>query len=204
MARRRKTRIPKYAVAIVGEGESEWHYFTSLKRSKRFSFKVVPELPSHSNAKSIIEKAHALVHEGYDKVYCVLDLDVICISSDTLARYDSEKRKAIKKSKGTISFIESMPCFELWFLIHFIDYSAREYLDYISLKPQLKKFIADYEKTERFFRKANFFDRLVQEGSIEKATATASRLLEAFERSGSPTHPRTSVHELIAFLEDRK
>jgi hypothetical protein len=37
MARNRKDRKEKYSIAIVGEGETEWHYFDNLRTDKRYS-----------------------------------------------------------------------------------------------------------------------------------------------------------------------
>jgi hypothetical protein len=37
MARYSKNRKEKYSIAIVGEGETEWHYFDNLRAEKRYS-----------------------------------------------------------------------------------------------------------------------------------------------------------------------
>ncbi len=65
----------KKRFAIVGEGPTEWHYFDGFRKEKRYPFKINPDLPKHSDWKSILKKAQIQVHEGYDKVFCVLDFD---------------------------------------------------------------------------------------------------------------------------------
>lgn len=204
MSRSRKNRIPKSAIAIVGEGQSEWHYFTAMKLVERFPFKVSPELPKHSDVDSIIKLGLALVENGYDRVYCVIDLDIICQDKNNFEKYQGKKSKAIKKSKSKLFFIESMPCIELWFLIHFTTYSTKAYLNYNEIKPELRKYIADYEKSVSFFESRNFYDRLIKEGSIENATIIAAQLSEAFTEDCSITFPRTSVHELVEDLKNRR
>lgn len=39
-------RVSK-SIAIIGEGETEWFYFDSLRISRRFPFKMAPDFPSH-------------------------------------------------------------------------------------------------------------------------------------------------------------
>jgi len=204
VGRSKKKRIPKSAIAIVGEGESEWHYFTAIKSVERYPFKVTPELPKHSSISAIIKKAVSLIDDGYDRVYCVLDLDTICNQSNDYRLYKSKKAKAVKKSKGKIIFIESMPCIEIWFLMHFVDYSTKEYLDYNSIKVPLKKFIPDYDKTVKFFESNNFYQRLISEGSINNAVKIAERLEAEFDENSSITFPRTSMNELIEYLNSKK
>ena len=38
-----RERIVKRSVAIVGEGETEWFYFDSLRRAECYPFKVRPD-----------------------------------------------------------------------------------------------------------------------------------------------------------------
>jgi hypothetical protein len=129
MPRKTKSRPPKFKVAIVGKGETEWFYFSNMRQYEKFSFKVAPDLPKHSDYKSIIKTARNKRDEGYDLVFCVIDLDRIITNDTEKKGYFSEKSKT-KANKG-IEFIETMPCIELWFLLHFLEnYSSRVYIDY--------------------------------------------------------------------------
>lgn len=40
-------------IAVIGEGETEWYYFESLRVLCRFPFKMVPGLPQHSDIGNI-------------------------------------------------------------------------------------------------------------------------------------------------------
>lgn len=57
MARTKGNKKTTFQVAIIGEGETEWYYFNYMKQSERFGFKVEPDLPKHSDFKSIIKSA---------------------------------------------------------------------------------------------------------------------------------------------------
>ena len=37
------------SIAIIGEGETEWFYFDSLRVACRYPFKVAPDFPQHSD-----------------------------------------------------------------------------------------------------------------------------------------------------------
>ena len=38
-------RVVSKSIAIIGEGETEWFYFDSLRVACRFPFKVAPDFP---------------------------------------------------------------------------------------------------------------------------------------------------------------
>mgnify|MGYP006303328055 CR=1 FL=1 len=66
MARKRKNWRTKFVVAIIGEGQTEWHYFNDLKQTEKYSFKIKPELPKHSDVDAIVKKAIKLNEQGYE------------------------------------------------------------------------------------------------------------------------------------------
>ena len=43
-------RVVSKSIAIIGEGETEWFYFDSLRVACRFPFKVAPDFPQHSDS----------------------------------------------------------------------------------------------------------------------------------------------------------
>ena len=42
------------SIAIIGEGETEWFYFDSLRVACRYPFKVAPDFPQHSDIKHML------------------------------------------------------------------------------------------------------------------------------------------------------
>ena len=43
------------SIAIIGEGETEWFYFDSLRVACRYPFKVAPDFPQHSDIHHILK-----------------------------------------------------------------------------------------------------------------------------------------------------
>ena len=202
MARKTKSRPPKFQVAIVGEGETEWFYFSNMRQNEKFSFKVAPDLPKHSDYKSIIQTARNKRDEGYDLVFCVFDLDRIITNDTEKKGYNLEKSKT-NANKG-IEFIETMPCIELWFLLHFLKtYSSKVYLDYNQVKIPLWNYIPNYEKTAKFLKPIRLYEYMNKNGNFDKANEFAIRLEEEKEESDNPLFNFTQINNLINRLKEK-
>lgn len=201
MARKTKNRPPKFKVAIVGEGETEWYYFTNMRQFERFSFKVAPDLPKHSDYKSIIKTARKKRDEGYDLVFCVLDLDRIINNETEKKGYITEKAKT-NLNKG-IEFIETMPCIELWFLLHFLKtYSSKVYLNYSQVSIPLKRYIPNYEKTTKFLKPIRLYEYLNNNGNFQLANEYATRLEKEKDSNENPLFNFTQINNLITRLKE--
>lgn len=48
-------RVVSKSIAIIGEGETEWFYFDSLRVACRFPFKVAPDFPQHSDIRHVLK-----------------------------------------------------------------------------------------------------------------------------------------------------
>ncbi len=198
MARNKSITPTKYSVAIIGEGPTEWHYFNDMRQYKNFPYKLSPELPKHSDYKYIFEKARRLVNEGYDKVYCVLDIDVFKNDKKQEEKYFIEKRKLLKNKK--IAVVETMPCIEYWFLLHFKNFSTKIYPSYASLKTEIKTHLTNYEKSNEYFKKIKLFQTLVSKGDIEKAYKSALSLREKKKESDNHLFPFSDIDILLKKL----
>lgn len=201
MARQTNNRRPKFRIAIVGEGITEWFYFTNMRQCENFNFKVEPELPKHSDYKTIIRKARSIRDDGYDLVYCVLDLDKIITNDTERKGYHAEKTK--KRANNRIRFIETMPCIELWFLLHFLEkHSSRVYLNYKQVSKNLKHFFPEYEKTTKFLRSVRLYDYLIRNGKAARANELALKLEQEKQQSDNPYFNFTQINHLIRQLKD--
>ena len=49
----------KKSIAIIGEGETEWFYFESLRIARRYPFKLSPGFPQHADIEHILKLAKA-------------------------------------------------------------------------------------------------------------------------------------------------
>lgn len=204
MARKINRRKLKDAVAIVGEGITEWHYFTDLKQTERYSFKVKPELPKHSDVEAIVKKAKELLIDGYDKVLCLFDMDRIYTDKTENSKYLRHRNKLHKKKSkigGQIIFYETMPCIEFWFLLHFINFSTRVYPDYNSLKSKLLNYLKGYDKSNEYFKKNKIYQILTTRGSIKLAIDSAEKLVIEKNKSENVLLSFSEMHDLLTELK---
>lgn len=157
--RKRKRNNLRLSIAVIGEGETEWFYFDHYKKCEKPRFLLKPDKPKHaSDIKSIESKIHSLLDEYYDIIYCIIDLDRVVTNSREEKKYNNLKSKF--KSENRVHFIENMPCFEIWFLLHFC-YTGRTFYTYRELLPELLKYIPDYEKTKKYYQRKNLYQELL-------------------------------------------
>lgn len=102
----------KKSIAIIGEGETEWFYFDSLRVASRYPFRLAPDFPAHSDIDHLLKLSKAKMKEGYDYVVCLLDMDRLNSVPAEMKKYRVFKNR--KENKG-IMFIETNPCTEFWF-----------------------------------------------------------------------------------------
>lgn len=63
------------SIAIIGEGETEWFYFDSLRVACRYPFKVAPDFPQHSDINHILKLVESYLSKQYDFIVCLFDMD---------------------------------------------------------------------------------------------------------------------------------
>jgi len=189
MRKQKYMPVIKDSIAIIGEGLTEREYFKSLKHFERLPFKFKPDVPKHSDIKSIISKAISLA-ESFDFVYCIVDLDRILLNAKELDFYSKNKVKY-----QNIIFIESNPCFEIWLLLHF-EFSTRTYNNCHSLIGFLKKYISDYEKSFNYLSNKDLY--LILYSKMENAIQNSKKL----DKSNSES--KCDIYRLILELNKLK
>ena len=80
------------SIAIIGEGETEWFYFDSLRIVGRYPFKVAPDFPRHSDIKHMLKLVESYLNKQYDFIACLFDMD-------RLLQYPSEMQLQKEKAK---------------------------------------------------------------------------------------------------------
>lgn len=80
------------SIAIIGEGETEWFYFDSLRIACRYPFKVAPDFPQHSDINHILKLVESYLNKQYDYVVCLL-IWTDCINFLPKCNCISEQRK---------------------------------------------------------------------------------------------------------------
>ena len=172
MERKAVNRKVRKSIAIIGEGLTEYRYVDDMRTTERYRFSIVPGIPKHPDIDDIVRLAKERMNSGYDYVVCLVDMDVIMGNHDKMEHY-----RALKKDNPRIIFVESSPCSEYWFLMHFMPSpSSKEYADYDTVAQELKLHIPNYDKTEAFFNKTHIYRELKEKGDMERAIRISREL----------------------------
>jgi len=159
--KRRYTQPQKTNFAIVVDGKTEVWYFQMLKRNEpSLQVNIEPKIPQKKSLSEQYKKVCELA-ENFTKVFWIIDLDVVI----------AETRSAKKGSKSQIKILEEYlnvlendfknvitilnnPCLEFWFVLHF-EQTTKYFDKCIKAETHLKKYLKDYEKTQKYFTKQN-------------------------------------------------
>lgn len=191
----------KKSIAIIGEGETEWWYFETLRIACRYKFKVAPDFPQHSDIPHMAKLAEDYVKRETDNVVCLVDMDRLLRLPKEMATYQQLK----ERSRRNVIWIETNPCTEFWFLLHFLpQLSTKHYETYEDVLPDLQRYMPGYEKTARYFRKNNLYKYLTEHGDMQRAIGYAKELTRLSEATPEDKLAYSQMHrvfELIASME---
>ena len=195
---RQRSKKERKSIAIIGEGLTEYRYVDDLRTTERYRFSLVPGIPKHPDIDDIVNLAKERVNEGYDYVLCLIDMDVIEGNHDKMAHYHS-----LKKDNPKIIFVESSPCTEYWFLMHFMPGpSSKEYADYNAVAQELKKHIPDYDKTEAFFNKTHIYRELKERGDLAQAIELSRELDKLHTTEPEVYKSYTQMYKLFDIIRE--
>ena len=140
----------KKSIAIIGEGETEWFYFDSLRIALRYPFKIAPAMPQHSDISHMKKLVEECLSKDYDIVICLVDMERLLSNRKEFNLYKQIK----EKSSDSVLWIETNPCTEFWFLLHFMpELAVKHYNTCEDVITDLQKYMPGYEKTRRYFKK---------------------------------------------------
>ena len=186
----------KKSIAIIGEGETEWWYFETLRVACRYKFKVAPDFPQHSDIPHIAKLAEDYVKRETDYVVCLVDMDRLLRLPKEMATYQQ-----LKKSSRNVIWIETNPCTEFWFLLHFLpQLSMKHYDSYEDVLPDLQHYMPDYEKTARSFRKNNLYKYLTEHGDLQRAIGYAEELTRLSETTPEDRIAYSQMHKVFELI----
>lgn len=173
----------KHSVLILGEGPTEFYYFNSLRDIVK-GLTVKPDYPKHTSIKELEGKIENGITDGYDRIFCVIDMDTKNVEPEhtQYARLKKKYAKPVNKPKKGIycevHFFETHRCTELFFLYYF-RYTARMYNDQSELLLDLNK-QCGYEKTIDFFKKSkglhSYFEK--RGGKLDTAISNAKHSMD--------------------------
>jgi len=203
--RREKAKLAPYErILIVCEGmKTESHYFRGLRLALGLHPEnvIIEDKKSGLDPKSLVTFAMETFKKDkdFDHVFCVFDKDKHVSYNATL-----EKIRATRlKGGASIHAITSVPCFEIWILLHFT-YTTRPFstaggdsncalvIDELDRKGRIR----GYEKGSR-----DIFN--VLRDKLETAIRNAEKL-EDFHKTSRTDNPSTRVHELVLHLKSLK
>ena len=188
----------KKSIAIIGEGETEWWYFDTLRIACRYKFKVAPDFPQHSDIPHMAKLAEEYVKRDTDYVVCLVDMDRLLRVPAEMATYQQLK----KKSPRNVIWIETNPCTEFWFLLHFLpQLTTKHYETYEDVLPDLQLYMPGYEKTARYFKKNNLYKYLTENGDLQRAIGYAEELTRLSEVSPEDKIAYSQMHLVFKLIK---
>ncbi|WP_081832126.1 RloB family protein [Prevotella sp. P6B1] len=187
----------KKSIAIIGEGETEWWYFETLRVACRYKFKVAPDFPQHSDIPHMAKLAEDYVKRETDHVVCLVDMDRLLRVPAEMATYQKLK----KKSSRNVIWIETNPCTEFWFLLHFLpQISTKRYETCEDVLPDLQRYMPGYEKTARYFRNNNLYNYLTEHGDLQRAIENAKELSRLSEETPEDRIAYSQMHKVFELI----
>lgn len=201
LERKAAKRLPYERILIVCEGEkTEVNYFEEIRQESRLptvNVRVIHS-PLGTEPKQIVEGAEEefLKSQAFDKVFAVFDRDQHLTYANAIAMAVARNKKLKNDEKKPVPFeaIVSVPCFELWLLLHFANIMAPMHRS-VALA-QLKQHLVGYEK-------GNNGTYAATSTHLTLATQRATALKERFSRlPGDDAY--TDVHELVGVLRKLK
>lgn len=139
----RRKRKPLMLIVAEGKNKTERQYFSSFQEQHgKYNIRFVTGLETDPVGMfKTMEKAwnnNELSTKDGDKAYIVLDIDCKLEKIQLIKQLQSKTKN--------IRFITSNPCFEVWFILHFI-YTTHQFKDSKEPKRQLTKYIPEYEES---------------------------------------------------------
>lgn len=175
---------------IIGEGPTEYFFLNSLKDEFRSMQNISPQYPKHTSMAELELIIKNAIEQGYNHIYCMIDLDNKKEGKDKSDYVNLKKRfhgKHISKPKKGIDchieFFETERCTELFFLYYF-KYTTKLYNHSNEVEADLSK-ECGYIKTTDFFRKHPLHHHFTKQGgSIYEAIKNAEMSMETAEERG--------------------
>ena len=200
--RRNNKKIPlRRSVAIVGDGLSEKLYFDQLKDYENIQgLQVATELPNKSGKGGafvrVFNKAEDLKDRGYDIVYCLIDMDAV-YHQEKFQDYQAARKNAERKR---ITVIECNPCFEIWFLLHYVRTGKlMENCEFTSNRIKEETDMSDYQKGRDYYIRKQIYAFL--KDKMQTGAVLNAKWLESQQSPDqSRQFPRCEIFRVIDFL----
>jgi RloB-like protein len=202
-------RQPIERLLIVCEGsKTEPNYLNEIRQALRLPTANVLVLPSEigTDPLNVVIYAERLFLHGdahksinarqFDRIYAVVDRDDHHTYTAALVKSEALNLRMQNDEKRKVPFqvVASVPCFELWLLLHFENVLASLHRDEVYLR--LKKHLPLYQKG----------DKGLWESTKTHLVAAQNRatILAQTHTAAEGIKPYTNMHALIQFLMQLK
>lgn len=196
---RSKNRRAQYdVVLIVCEGEkTEPNYLEGLRAYLQLSTANIKLMGVGADPLSLVNYALKEFNKNkdYDRVYCVFDKDQHPRYQDALSKINSSRARKINSIP--IHAITSVPCFEYWLLLHFVD-SAKPYARAGNksagdqLCADIKVHIPQYSKGHQ-----DIFN--ITKKNLQVAVDRAKKI-DGQQEKNRTDNPTTKMYQLVEYL----
>lgn len=195
--KRRNTanRRPKRIILIAAEGKNktETHYFKGIRSDGiRFRFTSGNETDPVKMMKRLLKEYEALDPEE-DFAFCLVDGDVDPTKDSQIAAAD-------RLANGIrIKQIVSNPCFEVWFLDHYL-YTTRQYQSSADVIAELSTVCPGYAKGRQ-----DMYEQT--KAALQTAVRNAKKQEQHCLDAGNKPHtsafqPSTEVYRIMEVIQD--
>ncbi|WP_057936115.1 RloB family protein [Algoriphagus resistens] len=154
--RHRHQRIPlRDTVAIVGDGQTESIYFADVRDTDRpKNLHIFPDFPGKIGSYRGVLDRDLELSKDYTYVYALIDMDTIIQDRQGGEYY----RRKMEVQHAGVKVLENNPCFEMWFLLHFMR-TGRLFSNCEQVSTELSKRgrIVNYIKSGKFLSKAKLY-----------------------------------------------
>jgi len=185
-----KKTSKKKKAAIFVDGECEFWYFQMMKRNENaISLDLLPKLPRKKKLNDLYKEVKNAAND-YDLVIWIVDLDKI-IEEERSKKKEGNNPKVefLKYYKDlgrlkNVKVIVSNPCFEYWLLLHY-EYTAKPFKDCNEANQLLKKYLTDYDKSEKYFVKNDLYKKIKsnQQTAVKNAKKIGEFDIDCFDSS---------------------
>ena len=198
---RAKSKRPPYdRVLIVSEGsKTEPNYFNDIRMTFRIPSAHVVAVPSDFGTDPLnvvnFAERRAVASKAFEWVFAVFDRDDHATYAAALSKALKLDSKLKNDERRPMRFlaIPSVPCFELWLLLHYVDVHALYHRDEVIQR--LRQHLVGYDKGA-----AGHYNATAS--MLGVATGRAEKLRQRFTSAG--TDPFTAVDEVVTLLRGLK
>lgn len=184
--------FPLAPFVVSGGRNTERYYFVHVNDlSEKYKFNIRPKYFGDESAytKDFPQRIKDILSKNVDaRIFCVFDMDTVYKSNKLQGKHKlfvASLKTEI--DKGQVVLCDSMPSFEFWLLLHFVDYEGllKNYSAASQkLAPYLRPYFKDSTKKlkkllkkEEYLRDSTWVRRLLEEGRIDLAVEHAKNCL---------------------------